>query len=185
MFDALIPARGSVVRVHGRAQVRARSEAGFSLIELLIVMIVLAILFAIALPGVRNASDAPNAPSTAIAGGTVWRAIQTARLESGGTMPAAAELTGQAAGLVDAAGTRRIRPWPETGRGEPIVITTSAAARPPATGTPDTLLYGVGGGALPRTGWLAGYGPKGQIVFQRFVSAGTPVVGSGAEAPAG
>lgn len=173
------------MRVHGHARVRARNEAGFSLIELLIVMIVLAILIAIAIPNVRTASEGPSAPATAIAGGVVWRTVQLVRLESGGIMPTAAQMINQAAGLVDPAGRARIRPWPETGRGVPIPIATSTAAAPPATGTPNTLLYGVGGGARPTTGWLAGYGPKGSLVFRRVISSAAPVATSTAGAPAG
>ncbi len=185
MVGAHNPARGAVVRVHGRARVRAGGEAGFTLIELLIVMIILAILMAVGLPSVRNASQGPSAPATAIAAGIVWRAVQTSRLEAGGVMPTATQMSSQAAGLVDPAGVRRIRPWPETGRGEPIVLTTSAAATPPATGTPNTLVYGVAPGPRPTTGWMVGYGPKGTTVFKRVIFNGAPSLGSTAGASAG
>lgn len=185
MVGAHTPASGAIVRTHGRTHMRARSEAGFSLVEILIVMIVLAILFAIALPNIRTASDGPNAPATAIAAGVVWRGVQMARLESGGAMPTTTEMSNQAAGLLDPAGVRRIRPWPETGRGEPIPIAVSNAVTPSTTGPPNSLAYGVAGGATPSTGWLVGYGPKGNIVFRRMITNGAPNYASSAGAPAG
>lgn len=185
MVGAHNPACGAVVRVHGRARVRARAEAGFTLIEVLIVLIILAILMAIALPNVRTASDGPSAPATAIAGGVVWRAVQFSRLEAGGVMPTTAEMSNRAAGLVDPAGTRRIQPWPETGRGDPIVMTVSNQAAPANSGPPNSLAYGVAPGARPTSGWLAGYGPKGQLVYRRVISPAAPVLGSTQGAPAG
>jgi prepilin-type N-terminal cleavage/methylation domain-containing protein len=183
MVGAHNPARGRTVRSHGR--LGAHREAGFSLVELLVVVIMIAILAAIAIPNVRTASEGPSNPAAAIAGGTVWRAVQLARLESGGVMPTATQMANQAQGLVDSGGTRRIRPWPETGKGSPIPITTSTAAAPPTTGTANSLVYGVGPGARPTTGWLAAYGSKGTIVFRRVIAGGAPNVASAAGASAG
>ncbi len=183
MVDAHTSTGGAVVRVHGRSCVRTHREAGFSLIELLIVLIVLAIIAAIALPNVRTASDGPAAPATAIAAGTVWREIQLARVEAGGILPTTTQLQNRAAGLVDAAGARRIQPWPETGRGEPINIAVTTGGQP-TSGPPNSLLYGASG-ARPTTGFLLGFGPKGNVVFKRVVANGQPVAGSQQAASAG
>jgi hypothetical protein len=134
------------------------------------------VLLAIAIPSVRSASEGPAAPATAIAAGTVWRAVQIARLERGGTMPATSALLDRGAGLVDPAGTPLVRPWPETQGGEPIPIAPGVGPRPPATGPANSLAYAGNGD----TGWLAGYGPKGTLVFRRIVSASDEP-----EAPAG
>lgn len=166
--------------MHGCARVR-QGERGFTLVEILVVLIILVILAAIALPNVRTASDGPANPTTALAGGTVWRAIQLHRLEDGGILPPTAAVAGRGAGLVDAAGRPRVRPWPETGRGEPITVVAGAGARPPAVGRPNTLAYAANG-AQATTGWLAGYGPRGTLVFRRVIAAGAL---TNADAPAG
>ena len=172
MIGAHTPSGGAAVRSHGRRRVLAGprgAEAGFTIIEIVIVVLILAILMAIALPSVRSAADGPAAPSTAIAGGTVWRSVQQWRLENGGTMPATSMLTNYGAGLVDPAGVPMVQPWPETQRGARIVLTAGSGAAPPATGTPNSLAYAANGDV----GWLAGYGPKGRLVFRRVIAPST------------
>ncbi len=152
-----------------------RGESGFSLVELLVVLLVTGILVAVAAPSIRGSSRAVESPSMAISGGRIWRAVQLARLGSGGHLPAADQLAGQAPGLTDAANRALVRPWPEDEDGAPLRITTSSAPSPPQAGTPNSLVYSAAG-AQPTSGWLAGYGPRGKLVFLRGVSSsGTPM----------
>lgn len=170
------------------AAARGRRDAGFSLVEVVVVMVILAIMAAVAIPTTGNARRAAEAGAMATAGATIWRAIIDYRVDYRGQMPPASDLASWSASAAGQAQFRSrashsqgadprdlyIKPnkWPSHPRsGARIRVEASTSSAPPATdgaGRP-RLLYGSSGFG----GWLAAYTSRGQRVFCRDIPVGS------------
>lgn len=151
------------------------SEAGFSLIELIVVLIIVAMLMAIGITGFRSMRDSSTAPQMNTGAGRIWRSVQEYRFDNEGTFPKASMLTARGGtGFVDLGGRRYVRDWPGGIRGAKfIVVQSSGASAAPATGPANVVLYHDN----RTSAWMAAYESKGKRVFQRGVSASaSPVV---------
>jgi prepilin-type N-terminal cleavage/methylation domain-containing protein len=169
-------ARGAVVRVHGRARVRARGgEAGFSIIELLVVMIIIAIILSMALPSLSGRREKTDGPQVNVAAGAVWRGIQAYRIENHGTLPPTNMVTSPSGSAFVNPGTSRyVRRWPDASDGSPIAVTAGTGNPPtariaPGSAAAGNLVYSVSNGG--RNGWLVGYASNGSIVFRRSIES--------------
>ena len=162
-----------------RGLVHTRSDAAFSMVEIIVVMVIMAVLGGVGATMLQSASKGQSAPMTAATGGVVWRGIEAWRMEEGaGLLPTANRLTagnghgGYAGGLVDGAGSLLIPAWPEASKGAPVKVHAGSSAVPPTTSTTwaNDLVYFAS--ADRRTGWLAAYGSSGALVFRRSITAG-------------
>jgi prepilin-type N-terminal cleavage/methylation domain-containing protein len=105
MVGAHIPARERPVPRRGRLGVHA-SESGFTLIELVIVAVITAIMFAIVLPSIQNARKAPEGPGLEVAASSLWRGMSRYRADYRGAFPpSGAIISASGQGSVQAAGT--------------------------------------------------------------------------------
>jgi hypothetical protein len=154
------------------------------MVEIVVVLVIVMIISGIAASILQSVSKGHSAPVTAATGGAVWRGIQAWRTEEGqGLLPAANLLLasdghgGYGGGLVDGAGARTIRTWPETGKGTPVRLFAGISATVPATSTAwaDGIVYYAS--ADRRSGWMAAYSSGGRLIYQRGIAASaTPVV---------
>lgn len=162
---------------------RARAhERGFTLVEILVVMIIIAIMMAAVLPNIRTAQRGSEAGTMVVAGGTLWRAINEYRLDYRGRLPAEPLLKPVRSGnqwkasasFVSPSQKRYLDTWPSDPRtGEPFMVTQYCpnCAPPPSdnTGEPH-ILYG----NAQYTGWLAAYSSTGVRVFCRRITPALP-----------
>jgi general secretion pathway protein G len=174
-----VHARGS----DGARSRRARSEAGFSLIELLVVMIICALLFAIILPTLARTREKTGAPQVSLAAGAIWRGIQAYRIENGGELPDPAVIAAAPAAnppgsnWTNAADGKYITRWPEDNHGVPMPVVRGASATVPTASIPDTdnqagkVVYYAAAGRPRTVGWVVGYSDTGQIVYRRSIGA--------------
>lgn len=150
-------------------------EGGFSLIELIVVLIIVSILMAVGIFGFRAMRDSSTAPQMNTGAGRIWRAVQDYRFDNEGAFPTAAMLTSSGgASFVDLGGRRYVRIWPDGVKGAKyMIVQSSAAAAAPTTGPVNVVLYHTAGSS----GWMAAYDANGKRVFQRGVSpTASPVV---------
>ena len=165
------------MREHGPAFVRAR-EDGFSLIELLVVLVIISILMAAVLPSIRNARKAPDGPGLEVAASSLWRASMRYRADHRGTFPPTSALTGPSSQssvtgassqlkstLKSPAGEPYLTKFPSmpTNSQVPVPVRTSSAG---ATGSP-YLVYSSSG----FTGRLEAYDANGKRRWCRAVSS--------------
>lgn len=145
-------------------------EAGFSLVELLVVMVVIAIMLGVASVSVRSSLQEKPDAELDVVSGRVWRAIGDYRVDRNGRFPP----TVTKDGLVNLSGGSYIRSWPEhPGREGALEVAASGAARPPASSRPFDVLYHAG--ADGASGWIAAYDGRGSVMFRRgaVASGGT------------
>lgn len=178
MVGAHTPMGSDPVRAHGRLD--ARREAAFGLVELVVVMLIVAIMLAVALPHVRNANRAADAGTLVVAGATLWRAVSDHRQDYRGAMPATPVLVGLSKGASldtfrSPSGERYLRRWPGAARSDariPLQPGRDGAAPPRwAAGSP-TLVYFRSRDSL--SGYVAGYASDGTRVFCRGVAPADP-----------
>lgn len=157
------------------------------MVELLVVIVILGILGAAALPSLNAPRKASSSTTTTIAANAVWRAILMYRVENQGVFPLATEVvpstgTDYGAGLVVPGTTRRyIDSWPTDVNGNKMLIATALptapatiAPLPSTTGASpygsNRLVYAV---QTDRTAaWIAAYNASGKLVFRRSVNTG-------------
>lgn len=179
MVGARTEPNGSSVPTHARTRPRTgRSvvvEAGFTIVELLVVMIIVSILAAITMPQLAKTREKTSGPLVNLGAGTLWRGVMNYRLENHGVLPTAGMLASEGATFTNPANARYVKRWPDDATGNaPLVVTASNAASAPATTSANrrgTVLYAPlpAGSANPTRGWLAAYAPTGQLVFRRSI----------------
>jgi type IV pilus assembly protein PilA len=108
-------------KVGTRLRERAASESGFTLVELLVVMLILGILAAIAIPSFFNQTQKANDASAKSAAKTAQTAMETFRVDHGGTYAGA-----------DAPALQNIEP---TLNGAALTVTGSGGAPAVPNGT--------------------------------------------------
>jgi prepilin-type N-terminal cleavage/methylation domain-containing protein len=145
------------MRANGRS-----SEGGFTIVELLVVLIICAILFAIVLPQVNKTRQKTGGPTVNVAAAGVWRGIQHYRMDTGGAFRPIGQLQSPST-FADPGGVRYVKRWPENARGGPIQVSQGPATPTSATPAPGALVYYASG----VTGYLIGYSDTGSIVFRR------------------
>ncbi len=124
------------MRVRGCIRVRPggpHREAGFTLIEVLVVLVIIAIVLTVALPSVRQARTGSEGGTMVAAGATVWRAISEYRLDNRGQLPPTNLVSSaQVANFRSPTGTPYLRRWPSNpGSDVPLPVRSS----PPPAGT--------------------------------------------------
>ena len=157
------------------------SQGAFSLIEIIIVVAILAILMAIVGVSMRSAHLQSIDRKNVAAARAMWDGIILYRLDRGGEMPAASDLTAAAFVSASAPSKPYVKRWPEDGQGEPLTVATGSGAEPPDTGTPQSIVYSTSTDAscsCNLTGWLAAYGRNGQALFVRRVGPAIDVGGT-------
>lgn len=180
MVGAHTPARCGPVREHGHARAcpqRERSEAGFTLVELLVVMVIGAILMAVILPQLGTTRAKVSAPEMNVAGGAIWRGIQNYRLDNG-HLPPAALLTGQHAQrppgrtFANPGGGRYVERWPPNTTGGNARVYQAPSPTLPTTrdrSRAGRIYYYVPPGTRPLVGYLVAYSDTGDIVYRRSI----------------
>ncbi|MEO6867600.1 MAG: prepilin-type N-terminal cleavage/methylation domain-containing protein, partial [Gaiellales bacterium] len=69
-----------------------RSDAGFTLVELIVVVLIIGIVFSMVAPSLRSARRAPEGPNIELAAGTLWRAVDRYRSDRRGALPPTANM---------------------------------------------------------------------------------------------
>lgn len=165
------PSTGCRVRAHP-ADVRRSTPAedGFSLMEMVVVLVIILIVGAITTAGMGSFRTASGDPGMSAAAEVVWTGIVEHRVDHHGLFPDATMIVGgDGSTLVDDEGQRYVRSWPEdpTGDGR-IKVQGSPEVRPPGMLTGGGVLYHVE--PKQSEGWIAAYGRDGAPVFVRGVA---------------
>lgn len=166
--------------MHAHGLVHVRSERGFTLVEILVVLIVIAMLMAIAIPTLNRSTRATDAPQMALAGGALWRAIHQFRADNHGSMPPVATLTAASTaatpgtGFEDPGRHRYLESWPRDNADRPVQVLNGGTGAVPTAANycasrAGRLVYGGTSGTSPHTAWLVGCSSQGQMVFRRSV----------------
>lgn len=185
MVGAHIPARCWPVREDGTIGVRPRSrraEGGFSLIELLVVLVIVAILMALVLPQLNKVRRNTGGPTSNVAAAAIWRGVQNYRIDNGGNFPPLTMLQNGGTTFTDPGGIKYVKRWPQDATGKPMPV-LQGSGTPPTTNLPlpvgpvpanspigKVVYYGNG-----TTGWIVAYSDTGRIVFRRDAGPWTAV----------
>ena len=187
MVGAHTRARCRPVPEHGSVDARSRarrSEAGFSIVELIVVMVIVAVLFVIVMPQLARTREKTGAPQVTLAAGAIWRGVQAYRIENGGELPDPAIITNASTtsppgrDFKNAADGKYIERWPEDNHGVAMPVLNGGTATVPTASVPDTdnragkVVYYAPAGRPRTTGWLVGYADTGALVYRRSITAG-------------
>lgn len=144
------------------------AERGFSLLEMIIVLVLVGIALMAAIFSMSSVKRSGNDAKYATAASQVWRGVGAWRQDNKGALPPATALAGGGSNFQSITGSRYVRYWPEDPRtGEPLAV-AGARGAPSTTGSPGTVVYSTNG----TTGWMAAYGHDGRAVFLRAVTPG-------------
>lgn len=144
------------------------------MVELLVVLIICAILFAIVLPQLGNQRQKTAGPQTNVGAAAIWRGIQSYRMDNGGAFPPIAMLQNGGATFVDPGQVKYVKRWPEDSRGRPMRVNGGSGSPTGANAArPGEVTYFQNG----LTGYLIGFGEVGSnqqsptttVVFRREV----------------
>lgn len=146
-------------------------ESGFTIIELLVVLIIVAVLMVLLAPNALNQHRSSANPALNASAGAIWRGVQRYRMDNRGTFPNASMVKPTTPStFVDAANEPYIRRWPAGPDGLAQQVTTASSATIPvsvaATPNGQVLYYGAG-----NVGWVAAYSPHGNLVLRRGATA--------------
>lgn len=160
------------------------SERGFSLVELLVVLVMVAILMAVILPQLGTARSKVSAPEMNVAAGGIWRGIQNYRIDNGHLPPTTMlqnqhTLSPPGNTFADPGGTRYVKRWPSDPKGTTAQVRVVNGGGLPTTTDPSRggqIIYSAAG-ARPLTGYLVAYSADGRIVFRRSIgtTVGRPI----------
>lgn len=169
---------------HARAKRATRTNDGFTMVELIIVMVILAILAAVSTPFISLRQSRDTTVNAAVS--TIWSGIEAYRVDHQGLFPTYAMLRpGQLKGQN---GTAYLHDWPNDIRGTAsnggkllVEASPTGSALPfnvtsPSANQRNTwrwrVFYYVND---ERTqGWLIAYGGHGTLVFSRGAGGATP-----------
>lgn len=157
----------------------ARGERGFSLIEIIIVMILVAIALLAAVHTLTSVRRSSVDSKYVAAAGVVWRGVGAYRQDNKGALPPISAFDNRGAGLRNAAGTRYVRDWPDDpATDQPLVPAPGSPGAAAEPGPANRVVYwAAANGEAAR---LVAYGSGGRIVFLRSVTNVGP-----AEVPVG
>lgn len=149
----------------------ARAERGFTLIEIIVVLVLVGVLLAVGLSSLssvrRNSADTRYVSAAS----TIWRGIGSYRLDNKGALPPRAQLENRGSSFTNLAEVRYVKEWPQDpATGQPLQLRWMGGTnRAPTTGPERSVVYSVNG----NTGWLAAYGAGGRRIFLRAIQSGT------------
>jgi prepilin-type N-terminal cleavage/methylation domain-containing protein len=185
MVGAHIPARCWPVRERGCVAVRPRrrgEESGFSIVELIVVLVIVAILMAAVLPQLNKVRRNTGGPTTNIAAAAIWRGVQNNRIDNGGNFPPLSMLQNGGTTFTDPGGIKYVKRWPQDSKGAPMEVLSGS-------GTPPTANLPLPAGPVPpgssigkvvyfangTSGWIVAYSDTGRIVYRRDAGPWTAV----------
>ena len=161
-----------------RARRRRGTESGFSLIELIVVMILVAIALLAAIHTMTSIRRSSTDHHYQTAATSLWRGIGAYRQDHKGALPPLTALQQSGRNFTNVAGARYVRQWPDDPRlGKPLEVLAPSGSGSIETGPPNSVRYEAS--ANGDTARLAAYGHDGRLLFLRSVSLGAP------EAPVG
>lgn len=102
---------------------RVRGEFGFSIVELLVVMVIIATVLAIVLPSVQGARRAPDGPGLEVAASALWRATSRYRVDHRGEFPPSSTLINASNSETIAGASSALRSSLKSSSGEPYLAT--------------------------------------------------------------
>lgn len=148
---------------------RPRAERGFSLIEIIIVMILVAIALLAAIHTITSVRRSSVDSKYVASAGVVWRGVGAYRQDHKGALPPISAFDDRGAGLANPAGTPYVRSWPDDPATGELLLPTQGSQSPPAEpGPKNTVQYWAS--ANGEAGRLVAYGSDGRIVFLRSVT---------------
>ena len=146
------------MRANGRS-----SEGGFTIVELLVVLIICAILMAIILPSLGKTRQNTGGPTVNVAAAAIWRGVQNYRIDNSGTFPPIGMLQNGGATFKDPGQVKYVKRWPENTKGQPMTVVNGSGNPTTQGAQPGQVVYFQNG----NTGYLIGYSDRGTVVFRR------------------